>query len=746
MVDLKGLLPKKDKTEHYWSIVLEKDLVQAGIWKVVEGNVVMVSTSPPAAWGSADELINAADSVLSSSVSELSEEAQEPSKTVFAVPNSWSSDGQIKQEYLEQIKEVCQKLELIPVGFVVLSEAISHFLKSEEGVLVSAILVGLGKEEIELSLVRTGKVVGETQVLRSMSLDEDVTEGIARISDAQSLPSRVVLYDGKEGDLEEAKQSLINTDWTKHPEISFLHSPKIETIESKSKVYATALAGGAEIAGAQSVMPSNEESGYDASDVKNVSEQLVDKDSDPMSLEQTGFVVNQDIAKPKEIEKPAGMVQDGSSLQDNLQKSVSEEAGGQITQKPKMRLIQKVLGKMNSFKQGITKTISRSGANKVAIFGGLFIILFLILGFLGWWFLPKAQVTVYLSPNQLEELVSIYVDPDKKSVDLDTKTLPGQVLKEEVKGSKTATTTGTKTVGEKAKGAVTIYRVGSGLDLDAGTTLQNTGEIIFTLDNDISIASGSASSPSTTNVNVTAKNIGADSNLASGESFSISNYPTSELEAKNDNDFTGGSSREISSVSEKDENELLASLQEELEGKVRDQFKKSVDDNLVSSDNCSDGCVFIEDSIVSSVTQKDYSDKVGDEATTLKLDLAVEVAGLIVDRKSLIDVANETFKEKVPTGYVLREEQISMKFSYDKEVDGVYSLNVTVLANLLPELNIEEIKKAIAGRLPEIAKETVSGIPGFERIEILLKPRFPGRLGTLPRIVGNIEVEVAAEK
>ncbi len=339
-----------------------------------------------------------------------------------------------------------------------------------------------------------------------------------------------------------------------------------------------------------------------------------------------------------------------------------------------------------------------------------------------------------------------YVDPDKKSVDLDTKTLPGQVLKEEVKGSKTATTTGTKTVGEKAKGAVTIYRVGSGLDLDAGTTLQNTGEIIFTLDNDISIASGSASSPSTTNVNVTAKNIGADSNLASGESFSISNYPTSELEAKNDNDFTGGSSREISSVSEKDENELLASLQEELEGKVRDQFKKSVDDNLVSSDNCSDGCVFIEDSIVSSVTQKDYSDKVGDEATTLKLDLAVEVAGLIVDRKSLIDVANETFKEKVPTGYVLREEQISMKFSYDKEVDGVYSLNVTVLANLLPELNIEEIKKAIAGRLPEIAKETVSGIPGFERIEILLKPRFPGRLGTLPRIVGNIEVEVAAEK
>lgn len=736
MVDLKGLLPKKDKTEHFWSIVLEKDWVQAGVWKTVDGKVVMVTVSPPTPWTSAEELVDAVDTALSAAVSELADGISEPEKTVFAVPSSWVVEGQIKGDHLTRVKEICTKLELKPVGFVVLAEAISHYIKSEEDAAVSAVLLGLGKEQIELSLLREGKVVGSTEVLRSVSLEEDVSEGLARIKDEEDLPSRIVLYDGKEGELEEAKQSLINAKWDSGS-IEFLHSPKVDFVDSKAKVFATALAGGTELVGATQVseVPKVEQEGHE---VEPVSEKEIDQTSDPLSLEETGFVINQDVDLVPEPEVTDSV--------NTFEKPVEE------VEQPKVKapLLGKVFERFGHLRRQTASVLSRGsapkGPKKIVFLGSLLAIAIFVAGFFAWWFLPQAQVTIFISPNQLEEKVGIFVDPDADSVDLSTKTLPGEVLTEEVEGNKTASTTGTKTVGDKAAGTVKLYRVGAKVDLPSGTVLEANNGLEFVLDNAVSVASGSASSPSSIETTVTAAAIGSDYNLASGESFAVSNYPTSELEAKNDNSFSGGSSREISAVSESDLETLLADLENELKEKAKEEFKKKVDASLDQDNKCSEGCVFIEDSVVSEVTEKDYSAKVGDEADTLKLDLTVTVTGLIVDKKSLIEVANETFKEKIPTGYVLREDQIKMRFGYDSEDDGKHAINVTVSANLLPELKVDEIAKSIAGKMPERAREILSQIPGFERLEIVLKPRLPGKLGSLPRLSKNIDLQVAAEQ
>lgn len=735
MVDLKGLLPKKDKTEHFWSIVLEKDWVQAGVWKTVEGKVVMVTVSPPTSWASAEELVDAVDTALSAAVSELADGISEPEKTVFAVPSSWVVDGQIKGDHLTRVKEICTKLELKPVGFVVLAEAISHYIKSEEDAAVSAVLIGLGKEQIELSLLREGKVVGSTEVLRSVSLPEDVSEGLVRIKDEEDLPSRIILYDGKDGELEEAKQSLILAKWDSGS-IEFLHSPKVDFVDSKAKVFATALAGGTELVGATEVSEAAKAEVVDH-EVKPVSEKEIDQTSDPLSLEETGFVVNQDVdtVSEPEIIDPV-VATEKPTITEPL--AVTKPILGKFVQR--FGLLQ---GKVASL---FGQKTAPKGPKKILFFGSLFAIALFVAGFFAWWFLPQAEVTIFISPNQLEEKVGIFVDPEADGVDLSTKTLPGEVLTEEVEGNKTASTTGTKTVGDKATGTVKLYRVGAKVDLPSGTVIEANNGLEFVLDNAISVASGSASSPSSIETTVTASAFGSDYNLASGESFSVSNYPTSELEAINDNSFSGGSSREISAVSESDLETLLTDLENELKEKAKEEFKKKVDASLGQEDKCSEGCVFIEDSVVSEVTEMDYSAKVGDEAETLKLDLTVTVTGLIVDKKSLIEVANETFKEKIPTGYVLREDQIKMRFGYDSEDDGKHAINVTVSANLLPELKVDEITKTIAGKMPEQARELLSQIPGFERLEIVLKPRLPGKLGSLPRLSKNIDIQVAAEQ
>ncbi len=89
-----------------------------------------------------------------------------------------------------------------------------------------------------------------------------------------------------------------------------------------------------------------------------------------------------------------------------------------------------------------------------------------------------------------------------------------------------------------------------------------------------------------------------------------------------------------------------------------------------------------------------------------------------------------------------------MDFDFGGQVDGKYELEVAISANLLPEIDPAQVTSKIAGKYPALVREYLNReIPGFARAEISLrKPRFPGKLGTLPQIEKNIEVIIAAEK
>src|SRR3989304_7085435 len=166
-MDLKGLLPKKnDDVENFWSVIIEPEWVSAGIWRLKDKNVQVISISPPSAWTTDEDLITACDASCSSIVQSFPEDVEPPSKTVFGVMSSWVEGGEIKLEYLSKIKKVCSELSLTPVGFVVMAEALSNYLKSEEGGGVNAIFVGVSSENLELSIFRLGKLVGVSLVAR----------------------------------------------------------------------------------------------------------------------------------------------------------------------------------------------------------------------------------------------------------------------------------------------------------------------------------------------------------------------------------------------------------------------------------------------------------------------------------------------------------------------------------------------------------------------------------------------------
>jgi hypothetical protein len=735
-MDLKKFLPghTEEPAENLWAVVVEPGFVQAGVWRIQDktAQIIALGTSTP--WETEENLIQAADTALSTAIQEYPEDQIEPTKTVFAVVSSWVTGGQIKPEYLNYIKSICKELTLTPVGFVVLSEAIAHLVKSEEGSPANAIIMGIYKENLEISVFKLGNLVGSSTVARSISLEDDVVEGLARFVGSGSTPSRFILYDGKEIVLEDARQALIAVDWDKYSKLEFLHTPKIEIVNLNKKINAVSLAGASELADVTKV----EALGADKEAPLEEEGVAVPTEGD-ISLTKMGFT-------PDEVDEGADEVTAIENFDEPLENIVPPELAGvsatSLDQRPtKTSKLRNLKSKLLSFipkrKPSSPSMGPPSAGKKAFMVSTVFFVLLLFAGFALWWYYPKAVVTLYLSPQNQQDQIGITVDVNAEEVDLEGKTLPGETIKVSVAGDKTRSTTGTKTVGEKAQGEITLYRVGTPLTIKKGTVITGPDDLRFTLEEEVEIASGSAATPATAKGKVAASNFGAQYNLDSNTTFKVDDYSSSDIEAKNESAFSGGSSKEISAISQEDMDDLLGELEDELKARAINEIKKDLDPDKF----------FIEDSLVVSSSAKNYNGKVGDEATTLRLGLTVDAQAVMIETGQLIEIAKDVLRSKVPDGFILRDDQIDVDFEFDRKSGDKYEFSARVRANLLPSVDPKEIAKKITGMYPVLAEDYfVNEIPGYSRAEIKIKPSLPGKLYTLPRIAKNIEVEIAAER
>ena len=738
-MNLKDFLDKKEKPpELLWSIVIEEGWVQAGIWYIGEKEAEVISISSPTAWTEDDELVGAVDTTLSSSVQKLPEEYKEPNKTVFGVSSSWVKNGEISEDYLGKIKKVCTELSLTPVGFVVLPEAIAHLYKSEESAPVSAIIVGLGIEFLELSVFKLGNLVGTTQVSRSVSVVEDIVEGLSRFDGAAPLPSRFILFDGKEVQLEEAKEALMQTEWNDNEKTKFLHTPKVEILSSDRKVIAVSLAGANEIGNITQVatkeivedeIPSQEE-------VVNVmpAEREAEK-----TAEDLGFVIGEDIS----VKEPAVHQFTSSPTQ-----QIQTPAYQQPTVLPQVNSGPNYFQKTKTIFHNFSTTFFQNKhfssrpnialpGNKQSLYVALSVIVLLALSLVGlWWFYPKAVVAIYVTPKTDSQQVQIAFNTGGQ-FDATAGIIPAQVLTAKISGSKTKATSGTKTIGDRAKGTIKIGNsTPNDITLSAGTLIASADNLRFTLDNSASVSAGLDSfTPGTATVNVTAADIGAQYNLASGETFKVGTHPKAEVSAQSTVNFSGGSSTQISAVSKDDQATLETSLKTELGQNAIDQITPQLTNNQL----------FVNNLASLDATSETFDHKVGDQADSLKLNLNLTASGVAADKVKLLEYARGVLQSKIPTGYVLRDSQITFIFTYLDQKNGNYDYTVTLNANFLPQINTDNIVQQIVGKTPSVVEDYLSTIPGFSRADITLKPRLPGFLGTLPRIGKNITIQVGAE-
>ncbi len=757
---------KKEQSEYYLALILMDEKVSAVVLEAADKKIKILSKHEELFPHSVEnieleELIDIVDKSVSRAEEVLPPNI-ETHKTVFGVKKGWIEEEtkKIKKEYLANLKKLCGALDLSPIGFMVTQEAVTHLIQEEEGVPLSAILAEIGKNQIDVTLFRGGKVTeaicGPVEESAPATVDKLLKHFTVPV-----LPARIILLHAEKD--EKLNQQFISYPWSKS--LPFLHVPQItvlpEGFDGHAVTFGAATQMGFEVLDTDKhPMPKDIESASAAnlieeeanSDVAGL-EKTEHEEVSPPHAADFGFVIDQDIAEVKshkytDAQKPTHHLHHEAKTivhhkPTHHVKEIEDEEVDLPAPRPVQRSLDEVgsLGGVGAFLSRIK--LPRFGLPKTKLPLRLIIPLLLLLILIGgvayfYFFKVTATVVLTVKPKIVEETTSVVFSTTSPN-DFPKNIIAAKAVSANVEGEASIATTGKKDIGEKAKGKVTIYNISdSEQELSEGTSIKSSNGLTFILDKDVKIASGSSDpinpKSGTAQVAATAKEIGTDSNLPSGTKFTVGGNTT--LAAKNDSAFSGGSKKSITAVSKEDLAKLRSNLLKTLEGKARESLsEKAGSDEILLPFYTNTG-----------FSKTKFDKSIGDEAKTVKLTASATFKGIAYKESELTEYAKSLLKKKYAQDIKFAEDSTkeTVKSAKEKgEEDAEASL--LIQAGLLPKIDTQEAIKKISNKSPKEAQALLSELPQVDQSKITFSPNvffLPNIFSRLPR---NINVVVESE-
>lgn len=734
--------------EFYLCLVISDKKVKSGIFSSKKEknteNAPEISFGSTENWGgeSAEELIVVADTSIASAISKLPEvSGNQPTKIVLGLPENWIEGNSIKTEKLILLEKVSKKLLLKPQGFMITAEAISHYLKRNEGGLPSVILVSLEESEVAISLINAGKFLGTKIVGRSDNLALDLEEGLLRFDYKENLPSRILLFDGVE-DLEEAKQSLISYPWIgpeSEKKFSFLQLPKVETTSSTFEISAVVFASSQEFNGALVV-----ETAPETKEIKKevvIETEVYEQGLPPqeMNEEDFGFVKGKDIVQEQKEEISNVTNITGQELR--IATVIEEEPSGTSSIKQNSSSFLKTFfGKLKKSPGKLPEISFSFLPKRIFVVAAVIILLFGAVSF-GILALVKDEVKIFVKTQKIEKSFDFSVLPKISEIDLEKMVLPAREVTVDVSGEKTVDVVGKKTVGDKSTGDILIY---NGTDKSKkflkGTIVKTSGNLKFTINDEVTVASKSAdlkASPPVekwgeAKVGITALEIGAQYNITSDSNLTIEGT-TGQYLVKNPSAFSGGTSREIQAVSKEDREKLQKALSQELEEKAKEEIKNKI----------SAGDSLLSDSLILKNKVDRFNHEINDEATRLTLEESAQFSTFFLKQDDFALLVDKTVSPLIATGYQKTPVKDNNTFDPKDKVKGIYTAKIS--QENLPQINEEQIKKDLRLKTFSQAEKYLKSLDQIAGIEISVEPKILSSfLRIMPIFEKNINIVVVS--
>src|SRR3989344_8505831 len=151
--------PATPTREYLFALEIGNSLVKSAVWGVYNDRPQVLSVGPAVPWDNqtVDSLIASTDKTLTAATALLDESGKiQPDRVILGLPADWITDDKINPEKLRLLKTLSQKLSLQAVGFVLSTEAATRYLHAQEGVPTTAILIGIGPQDLAVTLVKMG--------------------------------------------------------------------------------------------------------------------------------------------------------------------------------------------------------------------------------------------------------------------------------------------------------------------------------------------------------------------------------------------------------------------------------------------------------------------------------------------------------------------------------------------------------------------------------------------------------------
>lgn len=371
------------------------------------------------------------------------------------------------------------------------------------------------------------------------------------------------------------------------------------------------------------------------------------------------------------------------------------------------------------------------------IIGGTLLVLLIIGIIVAVSALPKANIVIHTDASKVNVSLALNLSTTAKELDETSGTIPAKLVQIQKTYTQEVTTTGQVNRGDKATGTVTLDDCVAGLGnpktVPAGTGVTSGGQTYITqedttFDNHHGTPSGTCIDyPATSATHIKAQ--------AAGESY---NGPLASIKVSGRSDVSGSGSASggtddvVQTVSQNDitnAQNKINTTDPTVSQNLQDQLKQSNYYPLVTT-------------FAAGTPTVTSSAKVGEAASTVTVTETVvdTMFGVLQnDLKALID---NNVSGQIDTGkqHILSEGLTKASFVVDSLTAIGGQVAMTTVAEVGPELNVDQIKASILGLKAGDVRSQLSGNPDVTSVDVKLSPFWVSRV---PHKLDRVTVVVA---
>jgi len=368
---------------------------------------------------------------------------------------------------------------------------------------------------------------------------------------------------------------------------------------------------------------------------------------------------------------------------------------------------------------------SDDGSARARLIGrivGVAVIIALIAGIAGWYYLPAVTVDATLRQGQIgTELLFSVTRPGADAPSDAAFSVEAGEISETVEFDITVPATDTRVTPDgTASGSVTLRNASSeAVAIPAGTSLTTPAGIAFVTGDAVDVPPGSAdgSTIGEATVAVTASEAGSGGNLGPGElSGKIADLPVyfSNREAET----SGGTDIEAPVVAEEDITMVAGLVESDLRGAVAEDWTAQLPE----------GQMILEPSVEVGDPEYTIEQSVGDVSDTVTLRGSVEATGLEYDNAEVNDQARSNYESaltaEVPQGYELMPGTVTLgeRELVSESPDSVeYTMRATATVRaIFTDGDAQRLTEDLAGA--DEAGSILANVPAFESWSVSRSP------------------------